>query len=74
MAGDPQSEDPAPPDDGADAGWTAVGYLLGGMIVWGGAGWLVDRWLDLSFPAGLLVGLIGGGAAGVYLIVKRLGA
>jgi ATP synthase protein I len=44
------------------------------MIVWGGAGWLVDRWLGLPMSAGLLVGLIGGGAAGVYLIVKRLGA
>ena len=44
------------------------------MIVWGGAGWLIDRWLGLDFPAGLLVGLIGGGTAGVYLIVKRLGA
>jgi ATP synthase protein I len=73
MAGDPKPEPPASPD-GADAGWTAVGYLLGGMIVWGGAGWLIDRWLDLSFPAGLLIGLIGGGTAGVYLIVKRLGA
>ena len=43
------------------------------MIVWGGIGWLVDRWLDLP-RVGLLIGLIGGGAAGVYLIVKRLGA
>jgi ATP synthase protein I len=73
MAGDPKPEKP-PASNGADAGWTAVGYLLGGMIVWGGAGWLIDRWLDLEFPAGLLIGLIGGGAAGVYLIVKRLGA
>ncbi len=73
MAGDPNSEIPPPPQ-GVDAGWTAVGYLLGGMIVWGGAGWLADRWLDLPYHVGLLIGLIGGGAAGVYLIVKRLGA
>ncbi|MFB9547429.1 AtpZ/AtpI family protein [Micromonospora sagamiensis] len=58
---------------GVDAGWAAVGYLLGGMAVWGGAGWLVDRWLDLP-DVGLLIGLIGGTAAGVYLTMKRLGA
>jgi ATP synthase protein I len=72
MAGDPKPETPQPPE-GADAGWAALGYLLGGMIIWGGVGWLVDRWLDLPH-VGLLVGLIGGGTAGVYLIVKRLGA
>ncbi|MCM4076825.1 hypothetical protein [Paractinoplanes hotanensis] len=72
MAGDHKPEPPGPPQ-GADAGWTAVGYLLGGMTVWGGIGWLVDSWLDLP-RFGLLIGLIGGGAAGVYLIVKRLGA
>ncbi|BCJ66744.1 MULTISPECIES: hypothetical protein [Polymorphospora] len=57
---------------GADAGWAAVGYLLSGMGIWGGIGWLVDRWLDLP-NVGLLIGLIGGTAAGVYLTMKRLG-
>ena len=23
----------------------AVSYLIGGMLVWGGIGWLVDHWL-----------------------------
>lgn len=72
MAGDHEPKPPEPPQ-GADAGWSAVGYLLGGMIVWGGLGSLIDRWLSLPH-VGLLIGLIGGGAAGVYLIVKRLGA
>lgn len=72
MAGD-QKPDPQKPPEGADAGWAALGYLLGGMIIWGGVGWFLDRWLDLPH-VGLLIGLIGGGAAGVYLIVKRLGA
>ena len=62
-----------PESSGADAGWAALGYLLGGMIIWGGVGWLVDRWLDLS-NVGLLIGLIGGTTAGVYLTIKRLGA
>ena len=72
MADDPSPKTPEP-NSGADAGWSAVGYLLGGMIVWGGVGWLLDRWLGLP-DVGLLIGLIGGTVAGVYLIVKRLGA
>ncbi|MEU4568168.1 hypothetical protein [Micromonospora sp. NPDC023956] len=71
MADDRSDKRSAP--QGVDAGWAAVGYLLGGMAVWGGAGWLVDRWLDLP-NVGLLIGLIGGTAAGVYLTMKRLGA
>ena len=60
-----------PHAEGADAGWAAIGYLLGGMFVWGGVGWLIDKWLGLP-NVGLLIGLIGGSAAGVYLTVKRL--
>ncbi|GAA1412804.1 hypothetical protein GCM10009662_55690 [Catellatospora coxensis] len=60
-----------PHAEGADAGWAAIGYLLGGMLVWGGVGWLIDKWLGLP-NVGLLIGLIGGAAAGVYLTVKRL--
>ena len=69
MAGD---QPPKRPEPGADAGWAAIGYLLGGMIFWGGIGWLVDRWLELP-RVGLLIGLIGGMAAGVYLVMKKLG-
>lgn len=58
---------------GANAGWAAVAYLLGGMAVWGGVGWLVDRWLDLGGIA-TAVGCVLGAAGGVYLTVKKLGA
>ena len=43
----------------ADAGaWDIVAYLLSGMLLWGGAGWLLDRWLDVRvfLPIGLLFG------------------
>ena len=60
-----------PPDTGM--GMTAVSYLLGGMLVWGLIGWLVDRWLDAGGIA-TGVGVVLGAAGGVYLIVRRLGA
>lgn len=58
--------------DGANMGWTAVGYLLGGMAVWGLAGWLVDQWLGLD---GIVtaIGIVVGMAGAIYLIVRRLG-
>ena len=39
--------------------WSVPSYILSGMAVYGGVGWLLDRWLQTSglFPAGLLVGL-----------------
>jgi ATP synthase protein I len=60
-----------PPDTGM--GMTAVAYLLGGMLVWGGIGWLVDHWLGTKgIFAG--IGAVVGVGGGVYLIVRRLGA
>jgi hypothetical protein len=42
------------------------------MAVWGGAGWLLDRWLDIVvfFPVGIIFGM----AVAIYLVVKRYGA
>jgi hypothetical protein len=42
------------------------------MAVWGGAGWLLDRWLDIVvfFPVGVIFGM----AVAIYLVVKRFGA
>jgi ATP synthase protein I len=60
-----------PPDTGM--GMTAVAYLISGMLVWGGIGWLVDHWVGTR---GIFVGIgaVVGAAGGVYLIVRRLGA
>lgn len=48
-----------------------LGTLLSGLLVWGGIGWLVDRWLGtvLAFPVGTVLGMIGS----FYLIHKRFG-
>jgi hypothetical protein len=58
---------------GANLGWSAVGYILGGIAVWGFAGWLVDKWLGWNgIAAG--VGCVLGAAGGIYLVFRKLSA
>ncbi|UBU15134.1 AtpZ/AtpI family protein [Nonomuraea gerenzanensis] len=52
-----------PEEDGrdfADAMWSIPSLLLAGMAIYGGIGWLLDRWLDMSafFPIGIVLGLV----------------
>jgi ATP synthase protein I len=75
MAGDrspqrPRDEDPIAA--GANQAWAAISYLVGGIAVWGFAGWLVDRWLDTGGIA-TAIGAVLGAAGGVLLITRRLG-
>jgi F0F1-type ATP synthase assembly protein I len=58
---------------GAHQGWTAVSYLIGGIVVWGFVGWLIDRWIHTGGIA-TAIGAVIGAAGGVYLIARRLGA
>lgn len=53
-------------------GWGVTGTLISGMAVWGGVGWLLDRWLDVRgfFAAGIILGV----AVGVYVVVVKYGA
>jgi ATP synthase protein I len=51
----------------------AVSYLIGGMVVWGGIGWLVDHHFHTGGIASG-IGAVLGAAAGVYLVARRLGA
>jgi F0F1-type ATP synthase assembly protein I len=76
MAGDPSPQRRRDEDEaaaGASQGWAAVSYLIGGILVWGFIGWLVDRWLNTGGIA-TAVGAVLGAAGGVYLIVRRMGA
>ncbi len=73
----PPPEPPGPDRGGRAPGglgdpWSIVAYLLSGMLTWGGAGWLLDRWLGTSFL--VLVGLLLGTALAIYLIYVRLAA
>ncbi|WP_019629361.1 AtpZ/AtpI family protein [Actinomadura atramentaria] len=55
----------------ANAAWSIPSYVLSGMAVYGGIGWLLDHWLGTSalFPIGILVGL----ALALYLVYHRYG-
>jgi hypothetical protein len=45
--------------------------MLSGMAVWGGVGWLLDRWLDTRVftPVGIILGV----SVAIYLVVARYG-
>ena len=67
----PRPARPAPQGSGAETGYAVIGTMISGMAVWGGAGWLLDRWLDtiVFAPVGILLGI----AMAVYLVVARYG-
>ena len=44
---------------GLDTGWAVFSYLIGGMLAYGGIGWLIGRAVHVAliFPLGMLVGM-----------------
>jgi F0F1-type ATP synthase assembly protein I len=60
--------DPGGASDAA-AGFAVLGTLISGMAVWGGVGWLLDRWLDTRafLPIGVLLGV----TCSIYIIVVK---
>ena len=55
-----------------DSAWRAVAYLITGPLLYGGIGYLVDRWLGTNWIVG--VGIVGGMALSLYLIWFRYGS
>ena len=53
-------------------GWGITGTMLSGIIVWGGAGWWLDRWLETRVFT--LVGTLLGLTVAIYLIVVKYGS
>ena len=51
-------------------GLTFLSYMIGGMILYGGIGWLIGRWTHVAvlFPVGMIVGL----ALAVAMIIFRV--
>lgn len=68
----PHGSGGTPPGAGAHHAWSVLSYLITGIAVWGLAGWLVDRWLDLDGVA-TAIGVLAGAAGGIYLIIRRTG-
>jgi len=64
-----------PPEDPRRAGendaWGAFSLVTGGVVCWGGVGWLLSEWLDnrIFVMLGLLLGMGGG----LYLVWLRYG-
>lgn len=64
------------PDRNADRkanndAWAASGLLMSGVIVWGGAGYLVSEWLGNQLFT--MVGLLTGTGTALYGIWSRYG-
>ncbi len=82
MSSDPSGGPSGRPDDprgehrrverqSQDDAWAATGLLLSGVAVWGGAGWLVARWLDNQLF--VMIGLLLGTGTALYGIWFRYG-
>jgi ATP synthase protein I len=50
---------PEPPQPREADGWQILSYMLGGMILYGGIGWLIGHWTGISilFPLGMILGI-----------------
>lgn len=51
--------------------WSIIGYLIGGLVVWGGIGWGIDKWFGTSYC--LFIGLALGAGSSIYLVWLRFG-
>jgi ATP synthase protein I len=75
MAAQPNRRDPftsGNPWSGMAQGWAVTAYLLGGIAVWGGVGYVIDRIIGFHWLF-LPIGMIGGVLGGMYLVYVRYG-
>jgi ATP synthase protein I len=67
---DDDAEGP-PAAAGEAAAWTVLSYVITGPLLYGGIGWLLDRWLGTGFL--VAVGLVIGAGLAVFLVNLRYG-
>lgn len=63
---------PSKPGGTEADGWTVVSYLIAGMLLYGGLGWLISRWTGMPavlLPIGMVVGLV----IALVMVVLRYG-
>lgn len=53
--------------------WSIFGYLVSGLLIWGGIGFGVDHWLNNGHHWFTLGGLLLGMGASLYLVWLRFG-
>jgi len=65
--GDGPAREPQTSD--ASEGWRVFSYMIGGMVLYGGLGWLIGHWTGISvlFPLGMIFGIV----LSVVMIVYR---
>jgi ATP synthase protein I len=65
-----ESQPPLEPRPQESDGWRILSYMLGGMALYGGIGWLIGRWTGISvlFPLGMILGI----GLSIALIVFRV--
>lgn len=51
--------------------WSAFGYLVAGVLLYGGIGFALDRWWGTQFM--VAVGILFGAALGLYMTWARFG-
>lgn len=68
----PETPDETPDQQSKGDPWHAFGYLVAGVLMYGGLGWLVDRWLGTSFL--VVIGILLGAVLGIYLTINRFDA
>ena len=54
-----------------NAMWSIFGYLLSGLVFWGGVGYGLDKWLDRAIFT--LIGMLVGISCSIYLVWLRFG-
>ena len=73
--GDPTQDQPrsqwGESSAGLNQGMRVLSYLIGGVVLYGLLGWVGDRYLHTTFL--LPVGIVGGAALAIYVIIRRFG-
>lgn len=51
--------------------WSIFGYLVSGLLFWGGIGWAADHFFNTTYLT--LIGLLVGMGGALYLVWLRFG-
>jgi hypothetical protein len=58
---------------GMGLGWAITATMAGGIVAWGGIGYLVDRLLGMDRYVFTAFGFVIGAVGGIYLVYLRFG-